>query len=104
MSARLGIPLSSGFLRAVLRPPLAAVGDAGSVERRPDHLVADARQVAHATTADEDDGVLLEVVPLTRDVARDLHRVRQTDTGNLAQSRVRLLGRGRVDPRTDSPL
>ncbi len=47
--------------------------------------------------ADEDDGVLLEVVALARDVCGDLDAVDETDTGDLAQGRVRLLGGGRED-------
>src|SRR5678816_2914891 len=104
MSARLGITGRSGLLGAILRPALSAVGDACGVQGSPDHLVADARQIPDTTTADEDDRVLLKVVPHTRNVARDLHAVSEPDAGDLAQSRVRLLGRGRVDPRADAPL
>src|SRR5205085_10087622 len=93
--ARRGILLPG--LDAVLRAGLLAVGDAGGVERAADDLVAHARQVLHAAAANEHDRVLLEVVPLARDVGGDLHPVRQANAGHLAESRVRLLGRGRVD-------
>src|SRR3954462_7241697 len=83
-------------LHAVLRAGLLAVGHAGGVERPADDLVAHARQVLDATATDEHDRVLLEVVPLTGDVRRDLHAVGQPDAGHLAQGRVRLLRRGRV--------
>src|SRR5918994_1261457 len=49
--------------------------------------------------AHEHDGVLLQVVALARDVRRDLHRVGEAHAGDLAQSRVRLLRRGRVHAR-----
>ena len=83
------------LLGAVLRAALLAVGDAGGVERRADHLVADARQILHAAAADEHDRVLLQVVPVTRDVGADLDAVRQPDARDLAQRRVRLLRGGR---------
>ena len=56
------------LLRAVLGAALAPLGDAAGVERGADHLVAEARQVLDAAAADEDDRVLLEVVPLAGDV------------------------------------
>src|SRR5262249_34824948 len=40
-----------------------------------------------------------QVVPHARDVGGDLDLARQPDAGHLAQRRVRLLGRGRVDAR-----
>src|SRR3954469_6745795 len=99
-AARRGMVSEAGggllLLDAVLGAGLLAVADAGGVERPADDLVAHARQVLHATAADEHDGVLLEVVALARDVGGDLHLVRQAHPADLAQSRVRLLGRGRV--------
>src|SRR5438094_699538 len=76
---------------AVLGTALLAVGHAGRVERGADDLVPDARQVLDATASNEDDGVLLEIVALARDVGRDLHLVRQADARDLPKRRVRLL-------------
>src|SRR3954469_9853536 len=90
------------LLDAVLGAGLLAVAHAGGVERPADHLVAHARQVLDAAAADEHDRVLLEVVPLARDVRGDLDATRDADTGHLAQRRVRLLGGGRVDTRADA--
>ena len=56
-------------------------------------MVANSGQVLDAAAADEHDRVLLQVVPLTGDVRRDFHPVRQPDAGDLAQCRVRLLRR-----------
>src|SRR3712207_4332981 len=89
-------------LHAVLRAGLLALGDAGGVERPADDLVAHARQVLDAAPADEHDGVLLQVVALARDVGRDLDAAGDADTGDLAQRRVRLLGRRRVDTGADA--
>src|SRR4051794_21509182 len=89
-------------LHAVLRAGLLAVGHAGCVERPADDLVAHARQVLDAAAADEHDGVLLQVVSLARDVARDLHAVRESHAGDLPQGGVRLLRRRGVDARADA--
>src|SRR3954451_8540809 len=83
-------------LHAVLRAGLLAVRDAGGVERSADDLVAHAREVLDAAATHEHDGVLLQVVPLTGDVGRDLHLVRQPHAAHLAKRGVRLLRRGRV--------
>src|SRR5581483_5579009 len=103
-----GSPRASALrapLGAVLRPRLLTVGDAGGIERSADHLVPVPRQVLDATAAHEHDRVLLQVVPLTRDVGADLDAVREPDAGDLAQRRVRLLGGHRRDARADpTPL
>src|SRR5687767_2978181 len=91
-----------GALGAVLRTALAAVGDASGVEGSTDGVVTHAREVLDTTAADEDHRVLLEVVPFTRDVARDFHRVGETDAGDLAEGRVRLLGGRGVDAGADA--
>src|SRR3954451_12372843 len=99
-AARRGIELL--LLDAVLGASLLAVAHAGGVERPAHDLVAHARQVLDAAAADEHHGVLLQVVPLARDVARDLHAVREPHAGDLPQSRVRLLRGGRVHARADA--
>src|SRR4051794_16777222 len=97
--ARRGIRLLG--LDAVLRAGLLAVGDAGGVERPAHDLVADARKVLDAAAPDQHDGVLLQVVPLARDVGRDLHAVGEAHARALAQRGVRLLRRRGVDARAD---
>src|SRR3954468_3345553 len=93
-AARRGIELL--LLDAVLGAGLLAVAHAGGVERPAHDLVAHAGQVLDAPAADEHHGVLLQVVPLARDVDGDLDAAGDADAGDLAQGRVRLLGRGRV--------
>ena len=67
----------------------------GALDSAADDLLADTGKVADATTADEDDRVLLQVVTDARDVGRDLDARAEAHTGDLAQSGVRLLrGRG----------
>src|ERR1039457_3336742 len=46
-------------LRAVLRARLLAIGDADRVERSANDVVAHAREVLHAASADHDDRVFL---------------------------------------------
>src|SRR5690349_10644817 len=100
-AARRGIRLL--LLHAVLRAGLLAVADAGGVERATDDLVADARKILDSAATDEDDGVLLKVVPLTGDVGGDLDATADAHAGDLAQRRVRLLRRGGVDAGADTP-
>src|SRR3954452_4202537 len=90
------------LLDAVLATALLAVGHAGGVQRAAHDLVAHARQILDAAATHEHDGVLLQVVALARDVGGDLHRAGDPHTGDLAQRRVRLLGRGRVDAGADA--
>src|ERR1700733_12227989 len=87
------------LLRAVAAAGLLAVADALGVQRTADDLVANARQVTDTAAANEHDRVLLQVVPHARDIGGDLDLARQPDAGDLAQRRVRLLGRGRVEAR-----
>src|SRR5207302_9819094 len=95
---------SATSLGAVLRAALLAIGDAGSVQRGPNDLVAVARQVLRRAAANQNDGVLLEVVALAGDVGADLGAVGQPDTGNLAERRVRLPRGLRHHARADAPL
>src|SRR3954451_2246266 len=96
--------LRGTLLGSVFRAALLAVGDAGGVERSPDHLVPEARQVLDAAPADEHDGVLLQVVSLTGDVCPDLDAVGKANTGDLPEGRVRLLRGRRRDARADAAL
>src|SRR4029450_11509504 len=89
-------------LGAVARAGLPAVADALGVEGAADDLVADAGQVLHPAAAAEHDGVPLQVVPDARDVGGDLDAAGQPHPAHLAQRRVGLLGRGRVDARADA--
>jgi len=66
-------------------------------------VVPHARQVLHPAAPDHDDGVLLQVMAFTRDVSGDLRTVGEPHTRHLAHGRVGLLGRGGVNPRTDTP-
>src|SRR3954452_19180117 len=90
------------LLDAVLATALLAVGHAGGVQRAAHDLVAHTRQILDAAATHEHDGVLLQVVALAGDVGGDLDRASDPHAGDLAQRRVRLLGRGRVDAGADA--
>jgi hypothetical protein len=89
-------------LGAVLGASLATLGDAGGIERTADGVVTHTRQILHSTTADQDHGVLLQIMAFTTDVADDLFLVGQANLGNLAESRVRLLRGGGVNARANA--
>src|SRR5262245_19849507 len=91
-------------LGAVLRATLLASRHPGRVERAADDVIADTRQVFHATAADHHDRVLLQVVSDTGDVRRDLQPVREPHPRHLAEGGVRLLRCGRVDADAHAPL
>src|SRR3972149_781192 len=92
------------LLRPVLGPALLAPRDARRVERPPDDVVPDAREILHPAAPDQDDGVLLQVVPDARDVGGDLEAVGQTHASHLPQRGVGFLWGRRVDADADTPL
>jgi hypothetical protein len=66
---------------------------AGSVESAAHDVITHARQVAHATAANQHHRVLLKVVPFARDVSSHFDAVGEAHTGDLAHGGVRFLGR-----------
>src|SRR6478736_2874611 len=97
-------PLLLRALGAVLGTTLLALGDAGAVQGAAHRVVAHARQILHAAPADEHHRVLLQVVALTADVAGDFVAVGEAHAGDLAQGRIRLLGRRGIDARAHAAL
>src|SRR6476620_11976463 len=93
-----------GFLRAVLRPRLLAVLDAGGIERAAHHVIADTGQILDATAANQHHRVFLQVVAFAADVADEFEAVREPHLGDFSQSGVGLLRRRRVDPRANPTL
>src|SRR5262245_13457155 len=91
------------LLRAVATARLLTVADALSVQGTANDLVADAGEVLHPTATYEHDRVLLQVVTDAGDIRGDLDLAGEADAGDLSQRRVRLLRRGRVDARADTP-
>src|SRR5689334_7506728 len=91
-------------LGAVERTALFAVLDALGVEHAADDVVAHAGKVLDAAAADQDHAVLLKIVAFAGNISERLIAIRQTHLGDLAQRRIRLLGRGRIDAGADSAL
>jgi hypothetical protein len=89
------------FLCSITTATLLSGVDTEGVEDASNNVVANTRQVANAPAADQDDGVLLKIVVLTRNIGSNLATIRQTDAGDLAQSRVGLLGRHGADTKAD---
>ena len=84
-----------GTLGAVLGTALHAALNALSIQSTTDDVITDAGEILDTAATDQNDGVLLQVVADTGDVGGNLVAIRQTDTGDLTQSGVRLLrGRG----------
>src|ERR1700743_1223456 len=91
-------------LGAIEGPALLAVLHALRVEHAADDVIANARKVLHAATADQNNRVLLKIVALTWDIGECFETVRQPNLGHLAKRRVRLLRRRCIDARTDGAL
>src|SRR5579863_1758822 len=91
-------------LGAVFRAALLAILDALRVEHAAQDVVADARQILDAAAADHHHRVLLQIVSLAGDVADHLKAVGQTNLGDFAQRRIRLLRRRRIDAGADAAL
>lgn len=79
------------LLCSVLRATTATLIETCGVETTTDDSVLDA-DVLHATTTEHNNRVLLEVVALSGDVSSYFHLVREANTGDLTDSRVRLTG------------
>ncbi len=85
-----------GTLGSVFGATLCAVLDTCGIESAADDVVTHTGKVLYTAATNEDDGVLLQIVALARDVGVDFLAVGKTDTGYFAHSRVRLLGGRRV--------
>src|SRR5262245_9190426 len=95
---------SLGSFCSVFGAPLLAVLHALGVEHTAQNMVADARQVFYAAAADHHHRVLLQIVTLARNVADYLEAVREPHLGDLAQCRIRLFRRRRIDARAHPTL
>src|ERR1700675_1117996 len=97
-------PLLFRSLGAVFRAALAPVLDALGVVRAADDVIAHAGQILDPAAADQHYRVLLQIVALAGDIAGHLEAVGEAHARALAQRRVRLFRRRRVDARADPAL
>ena len=79
-----------GFLSAVAGAGLFAVGNTLGIINAAHDLVADTWKILSLAAFDQNDRMLLQIVAHARDIASDLHAVRQADASDLTQGRVRL--------------
>jgi hypothetical protein len=93
------IPFTSVFASSSFSP-----GDARRIESAANYVISDSGKVLDATTAYQDDRVLLQVVAFARNVSRHFHAVGKSDSGYLAQGGIGLLGSLRSHLNTDAPL
>ena len=89
---------------SVLGAALFAICYAYCVQCSADYVISDSGEIFYAASANQHDGVLLQIVTDAWNVSRDFDSVGQADAGNFAQCRVRLLWRLRVDAGADSAL
>src|SRR5271155_1432786 len=73
-----------GALGAVFRTALTPIFDALGVERAPDDGIPHPRQIFHSAAPEQDNRMLLKIVPLPGNIARDLKPVRQAHARHLA--------------------
>ena len=92
------------LLNTVLGTAVLTAIDCLGIERTTDDVVTNTRNVLHTTTADQHDGVFLEVVAFARDVSGNFHLVGKAHTGNLTKSGVRLLRGAGVNTGADAAL
>jgi len=61
--------LTLGPLRTILGAGHLPVLDSDGIQGSPHHMVANPREILYTTTADKDDGVLLQIVSDTWDIS-----------------------------------
>ena len=94
---------SGSWLRAlssIFRTTLRTSRHTRCIEGATNNMIANTRQIFHTPTAHHDDGVLLQIVPFTRDIGVNLLVVGQANTSNFTHRRIRFFRRGRVDTHT----
>ena len=72
-------------LRAVLASASLAAGNTGCVEGSANDVIANPGKILYATSANEDERVLLKIVADAGNVGGNLNAVRQPDTRDLAK-------------------
>src|SRR6476620_4520368 len=91
-------------LRAILGPTLLSIGHANRIQRSANDVIAHARQVLHAASPHEHNGVLLQVVPHAWNIGCDFHAVGKTNTRYFAQCRVGFFRSRGIDTNADPAL
>jgi len=95
---------SLGLLCTVLGASLHTALNALSIQSAADDMIADTGKVLDTTAANQNDGVLLQVVADTGDISGNFVAIGKTNTSDLTQCGVRLLGSGGTDSSADASL
>src|SRR5450755_4508545 len=89
-------------LGAILRAALLAARDANGVQCAANDVISDSGEIFYAASANQHDGVLLQIVADAGNVGGDLDSVGQADAGNFAQRGIWLLRRLSIDTGADT--
>jgi len=92
-----------GSLGTILGAGVLAILHSNGIQSSPHHMVANPREVLDTSTADQNDGVLLQIVSNTGDIGGNLDPVGKPDTCYFAQRGVWFLRSRRIDSRANSP-
>ncbi|EAP81994.1 hypothetical protein NAS141_09651 [Sulfitobacter sp. NAS-14.1] len=92
------------LLCTIFGATLLTVFNALRIENTAQDVVAHTGKVFYTAAADQNNGVFLQVVRFTRDVADDFETVGQAHFGNLTHGRVGLLRCGGVNTCTNAAL
>jgi hypothetical protein len=82
---------------------LLAALHANRIEGSPHHVISHTREVFHATAAEQYQRMLLKVVPFAGNVTGHFDTICETNSGDLAKGRIRLLWRLCEYPHADAP-
>jgi len=78
--------LAFGSLGAILGTGLLPLLNSYGIQCTPNHMVAHPREILDTSTANQNDGVFLQVVPDAWDISRYFDPIGKPDTGNFAKS------------------
>lgn len=96
------MPWKLGLLRTVTAAGLLSTVNTERIAATADDLVSNPWKVANPTASDENDRVLLKVVPFARNINGHFFAVAQTDPSDLPKSRIRLFRGHRSDEQANA--
>ena len=83
-----------GALSSILGTALLTVRNTLCIQSSANDVITATGEVTYTSASDEDNGVLLQVMSDTGNISGSFHSVRKSYSGDLTQSRVRLLRAG----------
>jgi hypothetical protein len=89
-------------LHTVLRTAAVTASDTEGVKLTANDVITHTRKVLYTTTANQHNAVFLQVVAFARNICRNFVARSKAHTGNLTESRVRLLGSHRLNDETNA--